>query len=139
MYAIEATGIKKSFGEKLVLNGIDLKIRKGSIHAILGPNGSGKTTLIKILSTLLKADEGHIKVGDYDASEHPDKVRECISLTGQNASVDEELTGYENLYLFARLLGYPSSEAKQRAIELLSAFDLKESANRLVKTYSGGM
>ena len=139
MYAIEATGIEKSFGKKKVLNGIDLKIRKGSIHAILGPNGSGKTTLIKILSTLLKADSGKIKVGDHDASEHPEKVRECISLTGQNASVDEELTGYENLFLFARLLNYPVSEAKQRANELLLAFELKDSGNRLVKTYSGGM
>jgi daunorubicin resistance ABC transporter ATP-binding subunit len=139
MFAIEAAGILKSFGEKKVLNGIDLKIKKGSIHAVLGPNGSGKTTLIKILSTLLKADGGQIKVGGYDALEHPDKVRECISLTGQNASVDEELTGYENLYLFARLFGYPSSEARQRANELLSAFDLKEAGGRLVKTYSGGM
>jgi len=139
MFAIEASGIKKSFGKKRVLNGIDLNIRKGSIHAILGPNGSGKTTLIKILSTLLKADSGNIKVGNYNASEHPDKVRECISLTGQNASIDEELTGYENLFLFARLLGYKTTEARQRANELLSAFDLKEAANRLVKTYSGGM
>jgi ABC-2 type transport system ATP-binding protein len=139
MFAIEARGIIKSFGEKKVLDGIDLKIQKGSIHAVLGPNGSGKTTLIKILSTLLKADNGNIKVGGYDASEHPEKIRECISLTGQNASVDEELTGSENLFLFARLLGYPASEAKARANELLSAFDLKESGNKLVKTYSGGM
>lgn len=139
MFAIEAAGILKSFGEKKVLNGIDLTINKGSIHAILGPNGSGKTTLIKILSTLLKADGGQIKVGGHDALEHPDKVRECISLTGQNASVDEELTGYENLYLFARLFGYPASEARQRANELLTAFDLKEAGGRLVKTYSGGM
>jgi len=126
MFAIEAAGILKSFGQKKVLNGIDLKIKKGSIHAVLGPNGSGKTTLIKILSTLLKADGGQIKVGGHDALEHPDKVRECISLTGQNASVDEELTGYENLFLFARLFGYPASEARLRANELLSAFDLKE-------------
>lgn len=139
MYAIEASGIKKSFGKKNVLDGIDLKIRKGSIHAILGPNGAGKTTLVKILSTLLKADAGQIKVGGYDAAELPDKVRECISLTGQNASVDEELTGYENLFLFARLLGYPSSEAKAKAHELLSAFELKDASDRLVKAYSGGM
>jgi ABC-2 type transport system ATP-binding protein len=139
MYAIEATGIKKSFGEKQVLNGIDLKIQKGTIHAVLGPNGSGKTTLIKILSTLLKADGGTIKVSGYDASQNPDKIRESISLTGQNASVDEELTGYENLFLFARLLGYPASEARIRANELLTAFELKEAGNKLVKTYSGGM
>jgi daunorubicin resistance ABC transporter ATP-binding subunit len=139
MFAIEATGIVKSFGEKKVLNGIDLNIQKGTIHAVLGPNGSGKTTLIKILSTLLKADGGSIKVGGNDVSLYPDKVRESISLTGQNASVDEELTGYENLYLFARLLGYPASEAKARANELLTAFDLKESANKVVKGYSGGM
>jgi len=139
MLAIEASGIEKSFGSKKVLNGIDLKIAKGSIHAILGPNGSGKTTLIKILSTLLKPDNGQIRVGGYDIADHPEKVRESISLTGQNASVDEELTGNENLYLFARLLGFSPSEARQRANELMTAFDLKDSGNRLVKTYSGGM
>jgi ABC-2 type transport system ATP-binding protein len=139
MFTVEASGIKKSFGKKDVLKGIDLNISKGSIHAILGPNGSGKTTLIKILSTLLKADSGKIKVGGYDILENPDKVRDCISLTGQNASVDEELTGYENLFLFARLLGYPASEAKIRANELLSAFGLLDAGNRLVKSYSGGM
>ena len=138
-YSIEATGIEKSFGKKKVLNGLDLRIKTGSIHAILGPNGSGKTTLVKILATLLKADNGQIKVGGYDVVKQPDKIRESISLTGQNASVDEELTGYENLYLFARLLEYPASEAKHRANELLSAFDLKEAGNQLVKTYSGGM
>lgn len=139
MYAIAASNIEKSFGKKKVLNQMDLKIKKGSIHAILGPNGSGKTTLIKILSTLLKADGGQIKVAGHDITDHPEKVRASISLTGQNASVDEELTGYENLYLFARLLNYPSAEARQRVNELLIAFDLKEAGNRLVKTYSGGM
>lgn len=139
MLTIEASGIEKSFGKKKVLNGISLKINKGSIHAILGPNGSGKTTLIKILSTLLKADGGQIKVGGYDIAVDPHKIRESISLTGQNASVDEELTGYENLYLFARLLGYPATEARQRANELLLAFDLKDAGNKLVKMYSGGM
>lgn len=139
MLAIEARGIRKSFGKKEVLNGIDLNIKKGSIHAILGPNGSGKTTLIRILSTILKADSGYIKVSDYTADTQPDKIRECISLTGQNASIDEELTGYENLFLFARLLGYRQSEARGRANELLTAFELKDASNRLVKTYSGGM
>jgi len=119
--------------------GIDLAIKKGSIHAVLGPNGSGKTTLIRILSTVLKADSGKIRVGAFDADLQPEKVRESISLTGQTASIDEELTGYENLFLFARLLGYPRSEAKQRAYELLAAFELSDSGNRLVKTYSGGM
>jgi len=139
MFAIETTGIKKSFGKKEVLMGIDLAIKKGSIHAVLGPNGSGKTTLIRILSTVLKADSGKIRVGAFDADLQPEKVRESISLTGQTASIDEELTGYENLFLFARLLGYPRSEAKQRAYELLAAFELSDSGNRLVKTYSGGM
>lgn len=139
MFAIEASGIEKSFGKKKVLNGIDLRISKGNIHAILGPNGSGKTTLVKILATLLKPDSGKINVAGFDTADQPDKVRESISLTGQSASVDEELTGYENLYLFARLLNYPTSEAKQRANELLLAFDLKDSGNKLVKTYSGGM
>jgi daunorubicin resistance ABC transporter ATP-binding subunit len=139
MFAIEASGILKSFGKKEVLKGIDLNITKGSIHAILGPNGSGKTTLIKILSTLLKADGGQIVVAGHDVFQSPEKVRDCISLTGQNASVDEELTGKENLYLFARLLKYPAREARQRADELLSAFDLRDAADRQVKTYSGGM
>jgi daunorubicin resistance ABC transporter ATP-binding subunit len=139
MLAIEASGIEKSFGKKKVLKGIDLNIRKGSIHAILGPNGSGKTTLIRILSTLLKADGGIVKVAGFDAMEQPEKVRGSISVTAQNASIDEELTGFENLFLFARLLGFPASEARQRAHELLVAFDLKESGRKLVKTYSGGM
>lgn len=139
MYAIESTGVEKSFGKKKVLKGIDLRIKKGTIHAILGPNGSGKTTLIKILSTLLRADAGTIVVGGKNADNEPAKVRELISLTGQNASIDEELTGYENLYLFARLLNYNASEAKQRANELLDAFDLKDAAGKVVKAYSGGM
>lgn len=139
MFAIEASGIRKSFGKKVVLEGIDLRIQKGSIHAILGPNGSGKTTLIKIMSTLLKADAGSITISTHSVSEEPGKVRECISLTGQNASMDEELTGYENLYLIARLLDFPSREARQRANELLQAFDLKDAGGRLVKDFSGGM
>lgn len=139
MLAIEATGVEKYFGKKQALNGVDLKVKKGTIHAVLGPNGSGKTTLVKILSTLLKPGGGMVKVGGYDVEKEPDKVRELIRLTGQSASVDEELTGYENLYLIARLLGYPASEARQRTRELISAFDLEESSNRLAKTYSGGM
>ena len=139
MWAIETTGLMKSFGKNTVLKGIDLKVKKGNIHAILGPNGSGKTTLIKIFSTLLKADDGIIRVAGHDVSDQPDKVRESISLTGQNASVDEELTGYENLYLFARLLRFSVSEARQRANELLAAFLLNEAGTRLVKNYSGGM
>ncbi len=139
MFAIEASGIRKTFGKKVVLDGIDLRIQKGSIHAVLGPNGSGKTTLIKIMSTLLKADEGTILISSHNVAKEPDKVRESISLTGQSASVDEELTGYENLYLIARLLGFPSKEARQRAHELLQAFDLKEASKKLVKEYSGGM
>ena len=139
MLTVETEGLRKSFGKKEVLKGIDLQIKKGSIHAILGPNGSGKTTLIKILSTLLKADAGVIKVAGYDVLTQPEKVRGSISLTGQNASVDEELTGHENLYLFARLLGFSADEAKNRANELLLVFDLKDAAKRLVKTYSGGM
>ncbi len=139
MIAIEASGIRKSFGKKVVLEGIDLRIQKGSIHAILGPNGSGKTTLIKIMSTLLKADSGSVTISTHSVTDEPGKVRECISLTGQSASMDEELTGYENLYLIARLLKFPAREARQRANELLQAFDLKEAAGKLVKDFSGGM
>ncbi|MCG8697361.1 MAG: ATP-binding cassette domain-containing protein [Bacteroidales bacterium] len=139
MNIIESTGITKSFGNKKVLKGIDLNIKKGSIHAILGPNGSGKTTLIRIFSTLIKANSGTIKVAGHDVFNEPAKVRSAISLTAQNASVDEELTGYENLFLFARLMGFPVKEARQRANELLNLFELKKAANKLVNTYSGGM
>lgn len=139
MLAIEVQGLKKSFGKKEVLKGINLKVEKGTIHAILGPNGSGKSTFVKILSTLLQADEGKTFVAGYDVNKEPDKVRESIQLTGQNASVDDDLTGYENLYLISRLLGYNSTGARRRSIELLEAFNLAPSSNKLVKTYSGGM
>lgn len=139
MLAIEAYGVEKSYGDKKALNGVSLNVQKGSIHALLGPNGSGKTTFVKILSTLLKPDKGYVRVGGFDIGKQGRKVREIIRLTGQNASVDEELTGHENLYLVARLLGQSPSDARKRSYELLDAFDLHESRNRLVKTYSGGM
>lgn len=137
--AIEARGIRKSFGSKVAIEQISLNVNRGDIHAILGPNGAGKTTFIKILATLLKPDEGAVKVLGHDLISQGSEVRKLISLTGQNASVDDELTGYENLYLFARLLGFSASAAKKRAVDLLVSFELDSSANKLVKSYSGGM
>ncbi len=139
MLAIETRNIRKTFGRKTAIEDISLRVKKGTIHAILGPNGSGKTTLVRLCTTLLTADSGVISVGGFDTVRQAKKVREIISLTGQNASVDEELTGPENLVLFARLMGYSSSESAGKANNLLDFFELAGSRNQLVKYYSGGM
>ena len=137
--AIEATGLAKSFGDTRAVDGVDLAVRSGSIYGVLGPNGAGKTTTIRMLATLLPPDAGEARVLGYDVVEQADEVRSAVSLTGQLASVDEDLTGRENLILIARLLGYPRARAKARADELLEAFGLTDAAGRLVKNYSGGM
>jgi ABC-2 type transport system ATP-binding protein len=137
--AIEASGLEKSFATKRAVCGVDLAVRRGSVYGILGPNGAGKTTTIKILATLVRPDAGEARVLGHDVVRDADAVRGAISLTGQLASVDEELTGEENLILVARLLGYPRPRAKTRAAELLEAFDLTGAADRQVETYSGGM
>jgi ABC-2 type transport system ATP-binding protein len=137
--AIEAIGLRKAFGDARALNGVDLQIRKGSVYGLLGPNGAGKTTTIRILATLLKPDAGSATVLGHDVVREAGKVREKVSLTGQYASVDEDLTGTENLVLVGRLLGLGWSGARARAAELLEAFDLTEAAGRQVQTYSGGM
>lgn len=138
-YAIETHGLIKRFGEVRALNGIDLRIRKGAVYGLLGPNGAGKTTTIRILSTLLTPDGGTAIVLGDDVAKNPGSVRRKVSLTGQFASVDEDLTGVENLILIGRLLGLSWREARQRAAELLDAFDLAESGGRQVQTFSGGM
>jgi ABC-2 type transport system ATP-binding protein len=138
-HAIETTGLVKSFGATRALNGVDLRIRKGSVFGLLGPNGAGKTTTIRILATLLKPDAGTANVLGHDVVRHARIVREKVSLTGQYASVDEDLTGYENLVLMGRLLGLSWRDARRRGSELLEAFGLDEAAGRQVMTYSGGM
>ena len=137
--AIEASGLAKSFGETKAVDGVDLAVRTGSVYGVLGPNGAGKTTTIRMLATLLRPDAGTARVLGHDIEREADEVRSVISLTGQLASVDEDLTGRENLILLGRLYGLSRDHAKARAAELLEAFGLADAAGRLVKTYSGGM
>ncbi len=137
--AIEATGLVKTFGETRAVDGVDLAVARGSVYGVLGPNGAGKTTTIKMLATLLRPDGGEARVFGHDIVEESDAVRASVSLTGQLASVDEDLTGRENLILLARLLGFKGAAAKARADELLEAFGLSDAAAKLVKNYSGGM
>ena len=137
--AIEATGLEKSFGETRAVDGVDLAVRTGSVYGVLGPNGAGKTTTIRMLATLLRPDAGEARVLGHDIVRDADAVRSAVSLTGQLASVDEDLTGRENLILLGRLLGLGRAQAKERAGELLEAFGLADAAGRLVKHYSGGM
>jgi ABC-2 type transport system ATP-binding protein len=136
--AIHAHGLVKVFGETRAVDGVDLRVRRGSVYGVLGPNGAGKTTTIRMLATLLRPDSGSATVLGHDIVDEADAVRGVVSLTGQLASVDEDLTGRENLILLARLLGLRRAPAKERAAELLEAFGLAEAAGRLVKTYSGG-
>jgi ABC-2 type transport system ATP-binding protein len=137
--AIEATGLTKSFGETQAVAGVDLAVPAGAIYGVLGPNGAGKTTTIRMLATLIPPDAGRARVLGHDIVAEADAVRGLVSLTGQLASVDEELTGRENLVLLARLLGHRRAAARARADELLEAFGIADAAGRLVKHYSGGM
>ena len=137
--AIEAEGLVRTFGKVRALDGIDMVAREGSVYGLLGPNGAGKTTAIRVLSTLLLPDSGRASVGGYDVVRQPEEVRRLIGLTGQYAAVDELLSGHENLYMLGRLLGFPVSDARSRATELLDAFNLSEAATKTVKQYSGGM
>ena len=137
--AIEARGLVKNFGEVRAVDGIDLVVPRGMIYAILGPNGAGKTTLIRILATLTAPDDGQARVMGHDVVSDGHAVRGVIALTGQFASLDEDLTGRENLLLLARLWGFKGRGARGRADELLEAFDLSDAATRQVKNYSGGM
>jgi oleandomycin transport system ATP-binding protein len=137
--AIEAHGLVKSFGRTKALQGVDLAVPRGTVLGVLGPNGAGKTTAVRILSTLLAPDAGTARVGGFDVVRDADRVRQTIGLTGQYASVDEDLTGRQNLVLFGTLLELGRAGARQRATELLEWFDLTAAADRAAKTYSGGM
>jgi ABC-2 type transport system ATP-binding protein len=137
--AVEATGLVKTFGDVRAVDGVDLAVGRGSVYGVLGPNGAGKTTTIRLLATLLRPDSGSARVLGHDIVSDGDAVRGLVSLTGQLASVDEDLTGRENLVLLGRLLGLGRAGAKSRAGELLEAFGLGDAAGRLVKNFSGGM
>lgn len=137
--AIETINLQKRFGETRAVDGINLAIPRGAVYGLLGPNGAGKTTTIRMLTTLIKPDGGSARVLGHDLVKEASEVRAKVGVTGQFASVDEDLTGTENLVLFARLLGFSWSAARERARQLLSAFDLAEAAGRQVKTFSGGM
>jgi ABC-2 type transport system ATP-binding protein len=137
--AIEASDLAKSFGSTRAVDGVDLSVRTGSVYGMLGPNGAGKTTTIRMLATLIRPDSGTARVLGHDIVTEADAVRGLVSLTGQLASVDEDLTGRENLVMVGRLLGYSRARAKARATELLDAFDLGAAGGRQVKNYSGGM
>ncbi|WP_028472148.1 daunorubicin resistance protein DrrA family ABC transporter ATP-binding protein [Nocardioides alkalitolerans] len=137
--AIEAHGLVKTFGANRAVDGVDLVVDPGTVYGLLGPNGAGKTTTVKLLATLLKPDGGEARVFGHDVASEADRVRSLISLTGQYASVDEDLTGTENLVLLSRLIGYSKPQARSRAADLLDAFGLTEAAGRQAKGYSGGM
>jgi ABC-2 type transport system ATP-binding protein len=137
--AIVATGLSKSYGDKVVLDGIDLDVPEGTIYALLGPNGAGKTTAVQILSTYIGADHGEVRVAGYDLARDPDAVRAAIGVTGQFSAVDKLLTGEENLILMADLHHLGKLEGRARAAELLERFGLAEAGSNSLATYSGGM
>ena len=137
--AIVATGVRKSFGETLVLDGVDVTVDEGTIFALLGPNGAGKTTIVRILTTLLPADAGELRVGGHDLRANPDGVRAAIGVTGQFSALDDLLTGEENLQLMADLNRLGRVAGRRRVAELLERFDLVDAARRPASTYSGGM
>jgi ABC-2 type transport system ATP-binding protein len=137
--AVDAQGLVKTFGTNRAVDGIDLAVREGEILGVLGPNGAGKTTMLQMLATLLPIDSGSARIFGYDVRRQPHQVRQLIGVTGQYASVDELLTGRENLWLFGRLQGLSSKQAHSAADDLLAKFDLTEAANRGLAQYSGGM
>ena len=137
--AIETAGLRRYFGATRAVDGVDLAVRHGSVCGVLGPNGAGKTTLIRMLATLLRPDAGVARVCGFDVVRDAEEVRGRVSLTGQFAAVDADLTAYENLILVGRLLGFSRTAAKRRSRELLDAFGLADAADRLLRTYSGGM
>ena len=137
--AIAASGLRKSYGDKAVLDGIDLDVPEGTVFALLGPNGAGKTTTVQILSTLIHADGGQATLAGYDLNRDPARVREVIGVTGQYSATDKLLTGRENLMLMADLYHLGRARARARIDDLLERFDLTEAAGKLIATYSGGM
>ena len=143
MAVIEAEGLVKVYrsrkSEVRALDGVDLDVQEGTVLGLLGPNGAGKTTTVRVLTTLLRADEGRATIAGLDVARDAQAVRQLIGLSGQYAAIDENLTGRENLWMFGRLYQLSSQDAKARATELLTRFDLEEAADRVAKTYSGGM
>jgi ABC-2 type transport system ATP-binding protein len=137
--AISAQAVRKSFGEHLVLDGVDLTVAEGTIFSLLGPNGAGKTTMVRILSTLITADAGYVQVGGHDVAADPDAVRALIGVTGQFSAVDNYLTGEENLRLMADLRHLGRAAGRSRIAELLERFELTDAARKPLSTYSGGM
>ncbi|WP_282692341.1 ATP-binding cassette domain-containing protein [Streptomyces sp. CC208A] len=137
--AIAVNGLRKSYGDKAVLDGVDLTVPEGTVFALLGPNGAGKTTAVKILSTLIAPDAGHVRVGGHDLATHAHRIRAAIGVTGQFSAVDGLITGEENMLLMADLHHLPRAEGRRVAAELLERFDLTEAARKPASTYSGGM
>ncbi len=138
-WAIEAEGLVKIFGTNRAVDGVDLRVKTGTVYGVLGPNGAGKTTTISMLATLLKPDAGHARIFGHDVVKEPNVVRQLIGVTGQYASVDEKVSGIENMIVFGRLLGLGHKQAKAKGLELLEAFGLEEAAKRPVGKFSGGM
>ncbi|MGV9750921.1 ATP-binding cassette domain-containing protein [Nocardia farcinica] len=137
--AVEADRLVKVFGQQRAVDGVSLTVPQGAVYGVLGPNGAGKTTTIRMLSTLLRPDGGSARIFGHDVVAEPTAVRSLLGLTGQYASVDEDLTAVENLVIFARLLGLSRAAARTRAADLLEEFDLTEAANKPLKNFSGGM
>ncbi|MFE9578835.1 ATP-binding cassette domain-containing protein [Nocardia sp. NPDC006044] len=137
--AVEADGLVKVFGEQRAVDGVSLAVPQGSVYGVLGPNGAGKTTTIKMLATLLRLDGGSARIFGHDVVAEPTAVRSLVGVTGQYASVDEDLSATENLILFSRLLGLSRSDARRKSVELLEEFDLTEAATKPLKNFSGGM
>ncbi|HEY0260929.1 MAG TPA: ATP-binding cassette domain-containing protein [Lacisediminihabitans sp.] len=138
-WAIEADGLVKTFGDNRAVDGVDLRVRAGTVYGVLGPNGAGKTTTISMLATLLRPDGGQARIFGHDIQKEAQIVRQLIGVTAQFASVDENLSATENLVIFGRLLGLGRAQAKQKAIDLLEEFNLLEAARRPLKKFSGGM
>src|SRR5438132_3619904 len=138
-HAVHAEGLVKNFGRVRALDGLNLHVDEGSLLALPGPNGAGKTTAVRIFTTLLKPDGGHASVAGFDVVREADRLKSSIGLAGQEAAIDEYLTGRENLVMMGRLYHLSSRDAKRRAAELLEQFDLVDAADRMAKTYSGGM
>ncbi|WP_405659327.1 ATP-binding cassette domain-containing protein [Streptomyces sp. RK9] len=137
--AIVVEGARKRYGEKKALDGLDLVAARGTVHGVLGPNGAGKTTAVRIMATLLRADEGRVEIAGYDAGRQAGEVRRRIGLLGQHAAVDEELSGHQNLEMFGRLYHLGARRSRVRADELLDRFGLADTGRKAVKQYSGGM
>jgi ABC-2 type transport system ATP-binding protein len=138
LHAITAVDVRMSFGDNVVLDGVDVTVERGSVFALLGPNGAGKTTMVRILATLLEPDHGEIRVAGHDVAREPDAVRDAIGVTGQFSAVDDLLTGRENLALMADLHHLKRADARRRISDLLERFELVQAADRMVATYSGG-